>query len=133
MRLRPHHIYCFHILGLTDPERGQDYLIARQQIEEAFRQEKGEVEVTEGPDMLCTPCAYFDGDACTHPNGDETQVRKWDAKILRGLDIEDGQTIKIDKVKHLIKKNAPLDFCANRCPYSRADKCDPKKLPDYLK
>ena len=133
MRLRPHHIYCFHILGLTDPDRGPDYLKARDEIEKAFVDEKGEIEVNEGPDMLCAPCTYFDGNGCTHPKGDETQVKKWDAKILQGLDIEYGQILKIDEVKRLIKKNAPLDFCLNRCPYNKAGACDPNKLPDYLK
>jgi len=132
MRLRPHHIYCFHILGLTDPERGQDYLKARDEIEKAFIDEEGEVEVNQGPDMLCQPCTYYDGKGCAHPKGDETQVKKWDAKILQGLDIEYGQVIRIDELKRLIKGNAPLDFCLNRCPYQKADACDPNKLPDYF-
>ncbi|MCK5429939.1 MAG: DUF1284 domain-containing protein [Anaerolineales bacterium] len=133
MILRPHHIYCFHILGLTDPERGQDYLKARDEIEKAFIEEKGQIEVNEGPDMLCAPCTYFNGKGCTHPEGDETQVNKWDAKILQGLNIDYGQSLSIDEMKHLIKESAPLDFCLNRCPYNRAGVCDPNKLPDYFK
>jgi hypothetical protein len=87
MKLRPHHIYCFHILGLTDPERGQNYLKARDVIEKAFVKGKSEIEVSEGPDILCATCTYYDGNGCTHPKGDETQVHKWDAKILQGLDV----------------------------------------------
>jgi len=132
MRLRPHHIYCFHILGLTDPERGPDYLKARDEIEKAFIKEQGEIEVNEGPDMLCTPCTYYDGKGCTHPKGDETQVRKWDARILQGLGIAYGQTIKTSDMKRLIKERMPLDFCINRCPYNKAGACNPKKLPDYF-
>ena len=133
MELRPHHIYCFHILGLTDPDRGPDYLKARDEIEKAFIEEKGGVVVNEGPDMLCAPCTYYDGKGCTHPKGDETQVKKWDAKILQGLNIKYGQILNTDAVKRLIKENAPLDFCLNRCPYQKAGACDPNKFPDYLK
>jgi hypothetical protein len=132
MKLRPHHIYCFHILGLTDPDRGKDYLKARDKIEKAFIEEQGQIEVNEGPDMLCAPCTYYDGTGCTHPKGDETQVRKWDARILQGLGIEYGQIIKTSDVKRRIKENQPLDFCINRCPYNKAGVCDPYKLPGYF-
>ena len=132
MKLRPHHIYCFHILGLTDSDRGQDYMKTREEIEKAFINAEGEVEVNEGRDILCEPCAYYDGTGCILPKGDESQVRKWDAKILHGLDIEYGQVIRIDEVKRLIKDKMPLDFCLNRCPYQRARVCDPYKLPDYF-
>ncbi|MFC1998318.1 DUF1284 domain-containing protein [Chloroflexota bacterium] len=132
MKLRPHHIYCFHILGLTDPERGLDYLKARDEIEKAFIKEQGEIEVNEGPDMLCSPCTYYDGKGCTHPKGDETQVSKWDARILQGLGIDYGQTFEVIDMKRLIKESVPLDFCINRCPYYKAGACDPNKLPDYF-
>ena len=132
MKLRPHHIYCFHILGLTDPERGQDYLKARDEIENIFIEERGSIEVNQEPDMLCASCTYLDGKGCTHPKGDETQVRKWDARILHGLNIDYGQTLPINEVKRLIKENAPLDFCLSRCPYNRVGACDPNKLPGYF-
>ncbi len=132
MKLRPHHIYCFHILGLTDQDRGQDYMNVRSVIERRFIEKEGEVEVNEGPDMLCVPCTYYDGTGCTHPKGDEMQVRKWDARILQGLGIEYGQNINIADMKRLIKENIPLDFCLSRCPYNRAGACDPYKLPDYF-
>ena len=132
MKLRPHHIYCFHILGLTDPDRGKDYMDVRSEIEQRFVEEDGNVEVNEGPDMLCAPCTYYDGTGCTHPKGDETQVRKWDARILQGLGIEYGQNINIADIKRLIKENMPLDFCLSRCPYNRAGTCNPYKLPGYF-
>ncbi|MFC1950782.1 DUF1284 domain-containing protein [Chloroflexota bacterium] len=132
MRLRPHHIYCFHILGLTDPDRGQDYMNVRHEIERRFIEEQGEIEVNEGPDILCAPCTYYDGTGCTHPKGDETQVRKWDARILQGLGIDYGQTTDISDMKKLIKVKQPLDFCLNRCPYNKAGACDPYKLPGYF-
>ena len=132
MKLRPHHIYCFHILGLTDPDRGMDYMDVRREIERRFVEEVGEIEVNEGPDMLCAPCTYYDGKGCTHPKGDETQVKKWDVRILQGLGINYGQTIDIGDMKRIIKDRMPLEFCLNRCPYNRSGSCDPCKLPDYL-
>lgn len=132
MKLRPHHIYCFHMLGLIDPDRGPDYLNTRDEIERAFIDRKGEVEVNQGPDILCASCTYYNGDGCAHPKGDETQVKKWDDRIIQELNLEYGHVLSIDDAKSLIRENAPLDFCINRCPYSTTGACDPNELPDYL-
>lgn len=135
MLLRPHHIYCFHFssVSFSDPERGRKYEEARSKIEALFKSGKGDVHVNEGPDLLCGACPYFDGQACSHPNGNENAVRKWDARILDGLHLEYGQVIKVTELKSLIKQNAPLSFCLNRCPHYKDNRCNPQKIPEYMK
>ena len=126
MRLRPHHIYCFYFMDFSDPSRGRDYEEAVRKVESLFKAGKGNIEVQEGPDFLCEACPYFNGQACSHPRGDEKEVKKWDMQILKGLGLEFGEVVKIEALRTLIKEKTPLNFCLTKCSYYQGNRCNSK-------
>ncbi|MCX6012455.1 MAG: DUF1284 domain-containing protein [Chloroflexi bacterium] len=133
IQLRPHHLCCSNFLGMFDPARSNDYKKVKQIIENFWNQELGEIELKEGPDMLCVVCTYFNGNSCVHPKGNEKAVIKWDQVIMNGLDLSYGQCIEIKKLKTLIINKIPMDFCLSKCQYHKENKCNPHILPDCLK
>lgn len=131
MKLRPHHIYCFHFLNFFDPSRGKEFEEARDKVGQLFQTEEDKIEVTEGTDPLCEACSYFNGEMCSHPRGDEKEVRKWDLRIVEELGVRFGEVMSVDKMKSLIQKKAPLTFCLTRCRYYRESRCNPfARKPD---
>ncbi len=75
------------------------------------------VEVIEGVDVLCKVCPLCQNERCQSPQGNEDEVRKWDADILRGLEISYGDSITADRFRTLIGKKAPFIFCHTRCKW----------------
>ncbi len=130
MLLRPHHLYChfFSRLDFSDQPRGKAFEDTRARVRALFENAEGEVQVNEGPDVICQTCPHFDGQACVHPNGGEAGVRKWDARVLQGTGLQYGQVLKAKDLKSLIKQKAPLDFCLNRCPRYKDNTCEPGKM-----
>ncbi|MBI2830940.1 MAG: DUF1284 domain-containing protein [Chloroflexi bacterium] len=130
MRLRPHHLYCqfFSHIDFSNPPRGKAFHETRAKMKAFFEDPEGELQVNEGPDMICQPCPYFNGELCIHPNGGETGVRKWDARVLQGTGLEYGQLLKVKELKSLIKQKAPLGFCLTRCSYYRNNRCEPGEM-----
>lgn len=126
MKLRPHHICCFHFHNFSHPERGERYENALKKMEEVFKAGKDIIEVKEGPDFLCATCPYFNGERCTHPKGDEEKVRKWDRRILDELGLKHGELAEAGKLKALVKDKMPLNFCLNECSYYRQNICHPR-------
>ncbi|MFC2122493.1 DUF1284 domain-containing protein [Bacteroidota bacterium] len=120
-------------MSLSYPQRGTAYEDARDIIERLLQDETKRIEMREVPDILCQPCPYFDGQACAHPEGDETAVKKWDAAILKVLGLEPGQTLSVPELKSLIKERAPLSFCITKCPYCHDSQCNPRMIRDILK
>lgn len=134
MQLRPHHVYCLHFLTATDASaRGQSFQQALEQRERLFKdQEQGEIQVIAGPDLICQSCPYYDAQGCSHPAGAETEVRKWDRRIVAELDLRFGQAVTVEDMKHLIRNKHPLCFCLTRCPHYQRNECRPEVLPEYL-
>ena len=117
-RLRPHHIYCEQFMGVDFPERGEEFVQAEDRIKEIMKAGTDTViEVTEGVDDLCKFCPLCEDDQCQSPQGNEDEVRKWDAKIVKGLGISYGERKTAQKFRILITQNAPLEFCKTRCPW----------------
>ena len=118
LRLRPHHIFCNRFVPLDDLIRGKKFARAVNQIKE-FTQSESDliITVTEGPDQVCKSCPDYRNDHCENPFGNEEAVRKWDSKILKGLDISYGEEITVRTLIALIREKTPLEFCQTRCPW----------------
>ncbi|MBC7253144.1 MAG: DUF1284 domain-containing protein [Actinobacteria bacterium] len=118
VRLRPHHIFCSRFLPLGDLGRGAAFGAAMERVRRLAEKE-GEtlVEVTEGPDQLCVHCTEYGDGRCQSPLGDEEKVRRWDARILEGLGISYGESLRVKDLAELIREKAPLEFCLTRCPW----------------
>lgn len=118
LRLRPHHIFCDRFLPLDNLIRGEEFARTVKEIKELTQAESDlMIIVAEGPDRVCKSCPDFKNERCGNPLGDEEAVRKWDAKILKGLGIASGQEMTARSLIELIREKAPLDFCHTRCPW----------------
>lgn len=118
VKLRPHHILCDAFLDVGGLDRGQDFEQALKAIRELMHADTDKVvEIVEGVDLLCRACPECRGDRCESPHGNEEAVRKWDMKIVQGLDIAYGEKKTARELRALIAEKAPLDFCRARCPW----------------
>ncbi|MFH1623970.1 MAG: DUF1284 domain-containing protein [Pseudomonadota bacterium] len=115
---RPHHIYCEQFLATDFPDRGEKFDNVAHKIRETIRSGADIIiEVIEGVDELCRFCPLCKDNRCQSPNGNEDEVRKWDAIILKGLGITYGEKMAAKDFRALIKQKTPLDFCRTRCPW----------------
>ena len=128
MKLRPHHIYCYHFTKISDASRGEEFFKMREYVRNLWItpniNEDQYIEVQEGADPICQECPYFDRKSCSHPNGGDEGVRKWDLRIIGELGIDFGQKMKVSELNELIKNKAPLNFCLTRCPHHKPEECD---------
>ena len=117
-RWRPHHIFCVRFLPGKASGRGDEFDRESEKIREMMRSGMDTVvQVTQGADDLCTFCPDCKNNRCENTYGDEDQVLKWDAKIMKELDISYGQKMTIKTLRAVIENKAPLDFCRQRCPW----------------
>ena len=116
LRLRPHHIFCQRFSPWNLPERGEAFNRLEQQIRGTLRSgTEVVIEVVEGIDVLCSVCPLCGDGRCQSPEGDETEVRKWDAIVLRGLGTSYGDRLSAKEFSKLILQRAPLAFCQTKC------------------
>jgi len=73
---------------------------------------------TSGIDGLCRECPLCKNDRCASPRGDEEEVRKWDAIILKRLGLKIGEILSVGDIQTIIKQKAPLDLCF-RCQWRK--------------
>ena len=117
-RFRPHHMFCERFLKVTLPDRGEEFKqVSQIRMDTIERQDDVVVEVIEGIDGICRVCPDCWDERCQNPKGDEEAVRKWDSIILKGLEINYGETRTSKEWRMLISQKAPLNFCKTRCPY----------------
>lgn len=120
LSLRPHHIFCGRFLPLEYIVRGEEFSGVLKKLKELTYSDKSLIiTVTNGPDQICDYCPECRNDRCENPFGNEEEVRKWDAKVLKELDISYGQEITLKALNVLIKEKAPLEFCKTRCPWKQ--------------
>jgi hypothetical protein len=118
LRMRPHHLFCNRFLPLEKLSRGDEFLATVNRLNELTQTDSDLVIIiTEGPDELCNSCPEYKNKRCENPLGNEEKVRKWDAKIIAGLDIFYGKEMTVTAFLSLIREKAPLDFCRDRCPW----------------
>jgi len=118
IQLRPHHIFCDTFFPRGDFQRGGDFDRVMHALRELSDSESDTtIEVVEGVDELCRVCPDCKNNRCESPYGSEDAVRKWDGKILKGLEISYGEARTIKEFHALIRQKAPLAFCRTRCPW----------------
>ena len=116
LRLRPHHIMCEPFLALETFDRGEAFNTLAYQIKEALESQADTlIEVIEGVDDLCQTCPLCRDARCQSPDGDETSVRKWDAIVLRGMEISYGDRLTAGHLFAIIKQEVPLPLCLTKC------------------
>jgi hypothetical protein len=121
LRLRPHHIMCEPFLELDVFDRGQAFNTLATRIKEALESQADTlIEVTEGTDDLCKECPLCRDARCQSPDGDETSVRKWDALVLKGLEISYGDRLTAGHLMKLIRQEVPIQLCLTKCRWKNA-------------
>jgi len=118
-KLRPHHVFCETFLN-TKLDRGGEFEQVKHAIKELVTSySDAMIEITQGIDQLCRSCPNCRNNRCESQQGNEDEVRKWDAIILKGLGIDYGEKKTAQQLRTLIQKKAPLDFCRTRCPWKK--------------
>ena len=121
LRLRPHHIMCEPFLVLETFDRGEAFNALANHIREALESQADTlIEVIEGVDDLCQTCPLCRDARCQSPDGDETSVRKWDAIVLRGMEISYGDRLTAGHLFAIIKQEVPLPLCLTKCRWKNA-------------
>jgi hypothetical protein len=121
LRLRPHHIMCEPFMVLETFDRGEAFNNLATRIKEALESQADTlIEVIEGTDDLCQTCPLCQDARCQSPDGGETAVRKWDAIVLRGLEISYGDRLTAKHLFALIKQKVPLPLCLTKCRWKNA-------------
>ncbi len=116
IRLRPHNILCVRFAALSLPERGEKFNQVEHELRETLQSGTNLlIEVIEGTDDLCQVCPLCQDARCQSPEGDEDEVRKFDAIILKGLGISYGDKMTVEELRALMDEKAPLAFCQTRC------------------
>lgn len=112
LRLRAHHICCMRYWRVSFNERGPDFRRVESKIKEMLLSEpESRIMVIEGVDELCQVCPQCVDGSCRSPQGDETEVRKWDAILLRELDLPIGTCLTSAEWQSLIRQKTPFKLC----------------------
>ena len=116
LRLRPHHIMCEPFMVLETFDRGEAFNTLAKHIRDSLESQADTlIEVIEGVDDLCQTCPLCRDARCQSPDGDENAVRKWDAIVLRGMEISYGDRLTAGHLSALIQQKAPLPLCLTKC------------------
>ncbi len=119
LRLRAHHICCIRFWTAPAEERGPDYLQARNKIVSVLlSQPESVVTVVEGTDDLCKFCIRCVDERCSSPRGNEDQVRKWDAILLKEVGLPFGSCLTSGKWQTLIEQKTPFRLC-QKCQWKK--------------
>jgi len=112
---------CEPFMVLETFDRGEAFNTLATRIKEALEsQAETLIVVIEGTDDLCQTCPLCQNARCQSPDGDETAVRKWDAIVLRGLEVSYGDRLTGAQFMALIQKKVPLPLCLTKCRWKNA-------------
>ena len=109
-------------------ERGAGFLSVQDEIKRVLNScPDARITVIEGPDELCQQCPLCVKGRCSSPLGDEEEVRKWDALLLRELGLPYGTTLTSAEWQKLIEQETPFKLC-QRCQWKKVCRVGSKLL-----
>lgn len=129
-RLRPHHLFCLQFLEVEITGRGEEFSRMFSRITKLLRHESEPlITIVDGVDDLCGPCPDRRDDRCASAVGDETEVRKLDAIILKGIGLGVGEVMPADRLRSVVLEKAPIRWC-RRCPWREGCSVQSVSSPD---
>ena len=118
-QFRPHHICCVQFWMLTFEERGSDFLRVLDKLKSVLLlQPETKVIAIEGVDELCQQCPFHADERCNSPWGNEEEVRKWDAILLKELGLPFGTCLNASEWQMLIEQKIPFKLC-QKCQWKQ--------------
>ncbi len=115
LRLRAHHLCCTPFADFEFAERGPDFINKEREVKKALLSDLDTmVTIIEGPDQVCQLCANLGDNRCASANGNEEQVRKWDAILRSYLGVPFNTCLSVREWQSLIKSKTPFKICP-RC------------------
>ena len=112
LKLRAHHICCIRFAKASPEGRTADFYRAESRIKDVLLSElESLIMVVEGADELCPACPLCVNGRCISPLGDEGEVRKWDAILLRELGVSYGDCLTAGEWQALIEQKTPFKIC----------------------
>lgn len=119
LQLRAHHICCTQFWQTAFEGRGSDFVRVQNRIKSILlSQPDSLIMVSEGIDELCRQCSYCVDERCTSPQGNEDEVRKWDAILLKEVGLSFGVCLTSGEWQALIKQKVPFKLC-QRCRWKQ--------------
>jgi len=114
--MRPHHLFCGRFYPkYFGEQRGKRFRELESSMIGAISYgNRNAVEMVQGTDELCRACSDYKDGRCASPNGNEDEVRKWDAIIVRAFGVPYGTVMEGGEWWKLTEKIRPLAFC-RRC------------------
>ena len=130
MRLRPHHICCIRFWDNSFSDRGAGFLKTEDKIKETVRAgSETRITTIEGADELCRQCPLCVSESCASPRGGETEVRKWDAILLRELELPYNTCLSAAEWRKLIDEKIPFKLC-QKCQWRETCRAGKKLQPN---
>jgi len=119
LRLRAHHICCIPSWKIALEGRGSDFYQIENKIKDIMlSQPESLVMVAEGVDELCKVCPLCVDERCNSPQGNEDEVRKWDATLLKELGLPLGSCLTSGEWRALMEQKTPFKLC-KRCQWQK--------------
>ena len=116
LKLRAHHICCAPFIPPRS-DRGIKFSQIQNRIRQVLKSEPDStLVVIEGVDELCKVCPLCIEERCESPEGNEEEVRKWDAILLKELGLSFGEALKVRQWQSLIRQKSPFRLC-QRCKW----------------
>ncbi|MFH1091545.1 MAG: DUF1284 domain-containing protein [Pseudomonadota bacterium] len=117
LEFRAHHLFCMPFIKVSLAERGKAFNDPfKEIIQSIYSGKRLRIKIAAGTDQLCLVCPDYKVSRCQSPIGDETQVHKWDAIILKELGLKAGDELPLEEFRSLIIEKAPLELC-RRCQW----------------
>ena len=112
LKLRAHHLCCLRFVDIVPEGCSPEFRQTERSIKEMLLSAPdAPVMVIEGTDGLCRTCPVYVDGRCESPQGNEEEVRKYDAILLKELGASFGDCLTAGEWQALVQQKTPFKIC----------------------